>query len=145
MSLRVPRITALALSLGLAATFAGAPLAAAADGQTTQQTAQQSQQSAPDFSDQKLRNFANAAVKVVELRRAWVPKIRKAQQSDDQQKAQELTKQARQEMKAEVQAVEGITFQEYRQIANAARNDRQLQQKLSGMIKDMQKDQGGSN
>jgi hypothetical protein len=145
MSLRATRITALALSLGLATTFAGAPMATAADGQTTQQTAQQSQQSAPDFSDQKLRNFATAAVKVVELRRAWVPKIRQAQQADNQQKAQQLTKQARQEMKAEVESVEGITFQEYRQIANAARNDRQLQQKLSGMIKNMQKDQGGSN
>jgi hypothetical protein len=148
MSLRAPRITALVLGLALAGSFAAAPLsqaAAAGDGQGSAQTAQKSGQSAPDFSDEKLRNFAAAAVKVVELRQTWVPKIRKAQQAGNREKAQNLSKQARQEMQAEIKSAEGISFQEYRQIANAARNDRDLQKKLSGMIKDMQSGQGGGN
>jgi hypothetical protein len=130
MSIRFPRIAVLALGLALVAT-AGQP-ALAADGQ--QQSAQQSQQSAPDFSEQKLNAFASAAVKVSEVRRAWAPKIRKAQEGGDKQKAQKLAQQATGEMRTTIQDTDNISVKEYRQIAQAAQKDQALAKELSGIV-----------
>jgi hypothetical protein len=145
MSIRFPRIAALALGLALVAT-AGQPALAADGNKQSQQGQQQSQQAAqtPDFSEQKLNAFASAAVKVSEVRRAWAPKIRKAQQGGDKEKAQKLAQQATGEMRTTIQDTDNISVKEYRQIAQAAQQDKQLAQELSGIVKDkMQKKRQG--
>lgn len=134
MSIRFPRIAALALGLALVATAGQPALAADGQQQSAQQGQQQSQQSAPDFSDQKLNAFASAAVKVSEVRRAWAPKIRKAQQGGDKQKAQKLAQQATGEMRTTIQDTDNISVKEYRQIAQAAQNDQALAKELSGIV-----------
>lgn len=142
MSIRFTRIAALALSLALVGA-AGQP-ALAADGDT-QQAQQNSQQSASaDFSEQKLDAFANAAVKVSEVRRAWAPKIRKAQQGGNKQKAQQLAQQATGEMRTTIEQADNISVQEYQQIAQAAQQDQELAKELSGIVqqKMQQKRQG---
>ncbi|MBK1668101.1 hypothetical protein CKO28_08630 [Rhodovibrio sodomensis] len=148
MSIRITRIAALALSLALV-TAAGQPALAADGSQQAQnvqkaQNSQQSQQSAPtpDFSEQKLNAFADAAVKVSEVRRAWAPKIRKAQQGGDKQKAQQLARQATGEMRTTIQDTDNISVKEYRQIAKAAQQDKQLAQKLSSKVKEKMNNQG---
>lgn len=141
MSIRFTRIAALALGLALVAT-AGQP-ALAADGD---KQAQQSQQTAstPDFTEQKLSAFANAAVKVSEVRRAWAPKIRKAQQGGDKEKAQKLAQQATGEMRTTIEDTDNISVKEYRQIAQAAQQDEKLAKELSGMVQQkMQGKRGG--
>ena len=140
MSIRFTRIAALALGLALVAT-AGQP-ALAADGD---KQAQQSQQTAstPDFTEQKLSAFANAAVKVSEVRRAWAPKIRKAQQGGDKEKAQKLAQQATGEMRTTIEDTDNISVKEYRQIAEAAQQDEQLAKELSGMVQQKMQDKRG--
>ena len=135
MSIRITRIAALALGLALVAP-AGQPALAADGGQQGQQMSQTSQQSAPDFSEQKLEAFASAAVKVSEVRRAWAPKIRKAQQGGDKEKAQQLAQQATGEMRTTIEDSENISVKEYQQIAQAAQQDEQLAKELSGMVKE---------
>jgi hypothetical protein len=139
MSIRFTRIAALALGLALVGT-AGQPALAADGNQQSQQGQQQSQQSAPDFSEQKLNAFASAAVKVSEVRRAWAPKIRKAQQGGDKQKAQKLAQQATGEMRTTIEDTDNISVKEYRQIAQAAQQDEQLAQELSGIVKNKMQD-----
>ncbi|MDZ7713234.1 MAG: DUF4168 domain-containing protein [Rhodovibrio sp.] len=144
MSIRFTRIAALALGLALVAT-AGQPALAADGNKQSDQGQQQSQQTAstPDFTEQKLSAFADAAVKVSEVRRAWAPKIRKAQQGGDKKKAQKLAKQATGEMRTTIEDTDNISVKEYRQIAEAAQQDKQLAKELSGMVK--QKMQGKQN
>lgn len=152
MSIRFTRAAALALGLALVAT-AGQP-ALAADGnnaskQGQQQSQAQGQQNAatPDFSEQKLDAFASAAVKVSQVRRAWAPKIRQAQQGGDKKKAQSLAQQATGEMRTTIEDTENISVTEYRQIAQAAQQDKQLAQELSGIVKEkmQNKRQGQGN
>ena len=140
MSIRFTRIAALALGLALVGT-AGQP-ALAADG--TKQ-AQQSQQTAStqDFSEQKLSAFADAAVKVSEVRRAWAPKIRQAQEGGNKEKAQELAQQATGEMRTTIEDTDNISVKEYRQIAQAAQQDEQLAKELSGMVQQKMQDKRG--
>ena len=133
MSIRITRIAALALGLALVAT-AGQPAFAADGNQQGQQQSQNGQQSAPDFSEQKLDAFASAAVKVSEVRRAWAPKIRKAQQGGDKQKAQKLAQQATGEMRTTIEDTDNISVKEYRQIAQAAQKDQDLAKELSGIV-----------
>jgi hypothetical protein len=133
MSIRITRIAALALGLALFVT-AGQPAFAADGNQQGQQQSQNSQQSAPDFSERKLDAFASAAVKVSEVRRAWAPKIRKAQQGGDKQKAQKLAQQATGEMRTTIQDTDNISVKEYRQIAQAAQKDQDLAKELSGIV-----------
>jgi hypothetical protein len=144
MSQTTNRLTALALGLALAAGVAAAPTAPAiaADGQQLAQSSG-STQTAQSYSDAKLQAFAQAAVKVSEARRAWAPKIRKAQQQGNKQEAQKMADQATQEMRTQIEGVDNISVQEYRQIAKAAQNDKQLAKKLSGMVKSKMQGQQG--
>jgi UDP-2,3-diacylglucosamine pyrophosphatase LpxH len=142
MSIRFPRTAALALGLALIAAAGQPALAADGDSQQTQQSQQQA--AAPDFSQQKLDAFASAAVKVSEVRRAWAPKIRKAQQGGNKQKAQQLAQQATGEMRTTIEQADNISIKEYQQIAQAAQQDQELAKELSGIVqKKMQKKRGG--
>ncbi|MBK1698045.1 DUF4168 domain-containing protein [Rhodovibrio salinarum] len=147
MSIRVSRLAALAFSFAMIGATVGTTPAVAADGsKNANQGQQQSQQQAPtpDFSDEKLDAFADAAVKISEVRRAWTPKIRQAQQGGDKEKAQSLAEQATGEMRTTIQNTENISVKEYRQIAKAAQQDEELANELSSIVKTkMQKKRGG--
>lgn len=137
MNIRFTRIAALALGLAMVATAGQPALAADGDQSATQsQNQQQSQQSAPtpDFSEQKLDAFASAYVKVSEVRRAWTPKIRQAQQGGNKQKAQKLAKQATGEMRTAVQQADDISMKEYRQIGQAAKQDKQFAKEVASIV-----------
>ena len=148
MTTRLPRSAALALSLAVVA-IAGQP-ALAADGkqpsntgQQTQQAQQQSQNaSTPEFSDQKLNAFANAYVKVSQVRSEWAPKIRKAQESGDKDKAQTLAKQATGEMRTAVQEADNISMKEYQKIGQAAQQDKQFAQEVASVVQQKMQTKG---
>mgnify|MGYP006428397519 CR=1 FL=1 len=140
MPTRLPRSAALALSLAVVA--AAGPPAVAADGEQPSKTGEQTQQaqqkdqnaSTPEFSDQKLNAFADAYVKVSEVRRAWGPKIRKAQESGNKDKAQTLAKQATGEMRTAVQDADNISMKEYQKIGQAAQQDKQFAQEVASVV-----------
>jgi len=140
MTLTTSRLAALALSLAVIGA-AGQPALAAEDDPQAQQTAQQSG-STPEFGEQKLDAFADAAVKVSQVRSDWAPKIRKAQQNGDDQKAQELSKQATGEMRSSIEETDNISVQEYQQIAQAAQQDQNLAKELSSMMQEKMPNQG---
>jgi hypothetical protein len=54
-----------------------------------------------------------------------------------------MADQATQEMRTQIEGVDNISVQEYRQIAKAAQNDKQLAKKLSGMVKSKMQGQQG--
>lgn len=96
----------------------------------TQQTAPapQSQQPAAEFSDQKIQAFARAQNRISEIGAKWNAKLEREQKTspDDVAKARES---AHQEMVTAVVA-SGLSVEEYNQIALAAQNDPQLQQRI---------------
>lgn len=104
----------LAGSLGLAT-----PAQAAGDGQ---------------FSETKLQAFADAAVAVSEVVQTGAPAVQKAQQSGDQQKAQKLANEVRTQARDAVRSTEGISLAEYKEISKAARQNKELKQKVTKMV-----------
>jgi len=76
-------------------------------------------QSAPSFSDEQLKSFAQAAVKV-----------------------QIITQQAQMQMMQAVQSVPGVDMQTYNSIVQQAQKDPALASKISGFMKDYAKDAG---
>lgn len=103
--------------------------------QPQQPQAQQPQQQAQEFSEEKLDSFVAAAIEVEELVAEWSPKIEAAQ---DEQAAEELRAQANEELAAAIESTDGITMAEYQQIAQAARTDQQLAQRLQAIYQEKQ-------
>jgi predicted membrane metal-binding protein len=137
-----PRFTAIALAaaLGLAASGVAAP--ALAQNATTGQSGQQSgQQQTPSYSEQKLQSFANAATKISAVVREYRPQLRQAQQDGNRQQFQKLQQEAKKAMDEKIAATDGISSKEYQEIAQAAQQDKQLRQKVLGMMQ--QQGQGG--
>lgn len=143
-SLFAPRLLAVALAALIAGGIGTTPNAEAA-GSNDQQAQSQSQQATPDFSEAKLEAFTVAAVEVSTVLREWGPKVKKAQNAGDTEKAQKLAGEVRGKAKAAIQETDGITLAEYNQIAKAARNDQALNKKLTKMVRDRQGQQGGQS
>ncbi len=79
------------------------------------------------FPSEKLDSFVAAAISVEQLIQEWSPKIEGAA---DQQAAESLRQQANEELAQAIERTDGITVDEYRQIAQAARTDPGLSQRL---------------
>jgi len=90
-------------------------------------------QEAADFGDEKLRSFAQAAVKLTQIRSEYRAQMGSAE--TDQQR-QQLQQQTNQRMAQAVEATDGITIEEYNQIATASRSDEQLAEKVNEYIQD---------
>ncbi len=86
-----------------------------------------------EFGEAKLNAFAQAAAAVGELGEQWVPRI---QNAGSQTEAEKMRQEAQSEMIAAIKSTEGITFEEYRQIAQAVQKDLDLRIKLQGMLRD---------
>ena len=109
----VTRALLLAVVLGLAAS-----LPAAAQG---------------EIEEVKLEAFARAAAAVGALGERWVPRI---QNAGSEAEAERMRQEAQSEMIAAIKKTEGITVEEYRQIAQAVLKDPDLRIKLEGMLRD---------
>lgn len=134
---------ALAAVAGLAVAGVAGPAAAQNSGnqQLAQQSGQQSQQQTPNYSDAKLQSFAVAATKVRTVMQEYRPQLKQAQQNENREQFEQLRKQARSEVEAKIAGTDGISSREYQQIAQDARNDQKLREKLLGMM-EAQQNQG---
>lgn len=114
-----PRLAAaLALAVAIVLT-AGAPVRAEAE-----------------YSDAKLKSFVVAALEVNRLVDQWEPKIRSAK---DQQQAAQMTEQANAELVAAVERTDGITLDEYNEIATAVQRDEALSKRVYDIASSMKK------
>jgi len=86
------------------------------------------------ISEAKLESFAHAAMAVNEVIDRWRPQI-EAAGSDEQ--AEAMAEQANAEVRAAVTDTQGITVEEYVQIAEAARADPGLMERINTLITDM--------
>ena len=127
---------ALATVAGLAAAGVAGPAAAQNSG--NQQSGQQSQQQTPNYADAKLESFAVAATKVRTVMEEYRPQLRQARQNQDREQFEQIRMQARSEVEQKIAATDGISTREYQQIAQDARNDEKLREKLMGMMKAQQ-------
>lgn len=132
------------IAVAFAAVIAGAagtaaPVQAADSG--NQQAQNSSQQSTPDFSDAKLEAFAMAAAEVSALMQQWAPKVKEAQKAGEKEKAQKLAGEVRSKAKSAIEKTDGITLAEYTKIAQAARQDKDLNAKVMRMVQAQQKEQ----
>lgn len=102
-----------------------------------QEAAQQSQQSAPqtiEVSDQQLQQFADAQMEIASIQKDFRSRL---QNVEDPQKAQELQREANEEMTTAVEEV-GLDVESFNQIAMSIQNDPELQQELTQMLQEQQ-------
>ncbi len=117
-------MTLIRRSLALLATLAFAAFA------TTGQ-AQEAAPAAPAFSEAKLEAFANAAVNVSHVMRAWRDRVQSAQGEDEQTA---MIEKANQEIEQAISATDGITLDEYQAIAATAQNDPAFAEQLKARV-----------
>ncbi|RFF32243.1 DUF4168 domain-containing protein [Wenzhouxiangella sediminis] len=102
-----------------------------------QEAAQQSRQSAPqtiEVSDQQLQQFADAQMEIASIQKDFRSRL---QNVEDPQKAQELQREANEEMTTAVEEV-GLDVESFNQIAMSIQNDPELQQELTQMLQEQQ-------
>ena len=126
---------ALVAAAALAVSAPGLAMAQQQAPQPQQQQAPQEQQEQLQFSDAQLDSFVEAASEVEQLVAEWSPKIEAAQ---DEQAAEELRAQANEQLASAIEGTEGISMDEYQQIAQAARSDQQLAQRLQAIYQEKQ-------
>jgi len=117
--LPVAILAAAALAFGGALT---APMAA--------KTAQA--QESGSYSNEKLRSFAQAAIKLGKIRSDYQAEMGSLETDEERRQLQQQTNQR---MAQAVQQTDGISIEEYNEIATASRSDEQLAKKVNEMIK----------
>lgn len=90
-------------------------------------------QEAGDFSDDKLQSFAEAAIKLSQIRSEYQAEMG-SMESD--QERQQLQQQTNQRMAQAVEETDGINIEEYNEIATASQADEELAEKVNEYIKD---------
>lgn len=85
------------------------------------------------FSDEKLKSFAEAAVKLGQIRSEYRAQMGEAE--SDEQRAQ-LQQETNQRMAQAVEETPGISVQEYNTIASASRTDEELAEKIQTYIQE---------
>jgi hypothetical protein len=86
---------------------------------------------AEDYSDQQLRSFAVAAIDVNRLSGEWRSRIDQASSEDE---ALRLRQEANAEILAVIEAAEGVSPEEYLQIAQEAQEDEALRARIAEII-----------
>lgn len=99
-------------------------------GQGQQGQAQQQQPETIDVSDAQLEQFADAQTQIADIQEDFSGRL---QDVEDPEKANELQREANEEMTAAVEDA-GLDVESFNQIAMAIQNDPELQEKLSEMI-----------
>lgn len=86
------------------------------------------------YSDAKLQSFADAVLAVNAVVEQWRPQI---QGAPNETGAEQMAQEANEEMRAAVAGTEGITVDEYQQIAQAAQTDAQLMARIDQVLQGM--------
>ena len=86
-----------------------------------------------EYSDSKLQSFADAVLAVNAVVEQWRPQIQAAPNETD---AEQMAQRANQEMRAAVAGTEGITVEEYQEIAQAAQTDPQLMARIDQVFQE---------
>jgi outer membrane murein-binding lipoprotein Lpp len=86
-----------------------------------------------EYSDTKLQSFADAVLAVNAVVEQWRPQIQAAPSETD---AEQMAQQANDEMRAAVAGTEGITVEEYQEIAQAAQTDPQLMARIDQVFQE---------
>ena len=120
-----------ALSLIAAAAFLGAPWIAPAVGQGVEEYADAQEQ--PAFTENTVRQFAQAAVQVQAIGQEYHPQLQAAQ-SDAERNA--IRQKASDRMVTAIRQ-EGISLEVYNQIAAAARTNPELDNQISRLMDDV--------
>ena len=84
-------------------------------------------------SDAKIHAFLTAAMSVNEVIEEWTPRVEGA---ESQEAADDLAAQANAEIKAVIEGTDGISTNEYMQIAEAARTDPKLSARIERIFKE---------
>lgn len=92
--------------------------------------------SSQNFSDDKLKSFAVAYLQVDRVTQEYLPKLKQAKDTGAQQKVRE---EAGQKMVQAVESSNGISVNEYNQIAQSAQTDPELASKLTKYIQEADK------
>ncbi|WP_418591721.1 DUF4168 domain-containing protein [Ponticoccus sp. (in: a-proteobacteria)] len=96
---------------------------------------------AVDFSDAELQSFVEAASEIAEIRQEFAAQIQGAQ---DGETVKELQEQALTEMRAAIDATDGIDVEQYNAIGAASQSDSEVNERLTAMMQQhMQKQDNG--
>lgn len=98
------------------------------------QPGMQQQQQTIEVSDQQLQQFADAQMEIAGIQQDFSGRL---QEVEDPEKAQELQRQANEEMTTAVEDA-GLDVESFNQIAMAIQNDPELQQQLTQMLQEQQ-------
>jgi len=79
-----------------------------------------------DVSQEQIQAFAAAMVEVQQLGQEWTQKM---QQTEDQEELSQMQQQAQEEMMGAIED-QGMTVEEYNEIATAAQQDQELAQQI---------------
>ncbi len=90
-------------------------------------------QAQESFSDDKIQSFAQAAVKLIDIRSQYQSQMNNA--SNDEERAQ-IQQQTNQLMTSTVEETPGISVQEYNQIAQESRSNEALAERINTYIKE---------
>ncbi|EAQ01740.1 hypothetical protein OB2597_14891 [Pseudooceanicola batsensis HTCC2597] len=104
--------------------------------------AEASQEDMMSFSDAQLESFADATLKLQEVRSTYVPQLQNA--SDDAER-QEIAQEANTAMVAAVRAADGITVETYNAISRLAQTDEELNQRLVSMVQQRMQTEPGAD
>jgi predicted nucleic acid-binding Zn ribbon protein len=126
----IPAALMAALMLG-AAIVAGAAVATDARAQSAAPGEQQLPAGRKDFSEQDLKSYASAAVKVQDVSTKWQEKLKTTK---GPAAGEDIQKQAEQEAVAVVKQ-EGLTVEKYNRIALATENDPEIRNKVMSYMK----------
>ncbi|NIJ42737.1 hypothetical protein FHS78_003042 [Parvibaculum indicum] len=97
-----------------------------------------SQQEAPHYAPAKLKAFAKTALQVQQINKAAKEKFQGASSKDEQETIQ---KEAYADLKSAITS-QGMTLEEYNEIASAAQSNKDLRQRITNYMMKMQ-DSGG--
>lgn len=114
--------TGLAISLALSG---GAAIPAMA------QDAPAASAEASGYSDEKLQSFVNAAIAVSDIQREAVASLEKL---DDEAQQQTVVEEANAKMEQAIESTDGITLDEYVEVAAAAESDPALRKRLETIM-----------
>lgn len=117
MQFRTRKLRTLVLATVFAAPFAWAPLVSADLG---------GEAPAVDVSDAEIAAFASAMGEVQQIGQEWTQRM---QEAEGEQEVAEMRQQAQEEMVGAIES-EGLSVEEYNEIATAAQQDQELAQRI---------------
>ncbi|MEQ8964497.1 MAG: DUF4168 domain-containing protein [Azospirillaceae bacterium] len=96
----------------------------------------------PELSDAKLESYVVAAIDVTRLIEQWQPRLQSAREAGDTEAFTSLRDQANDQLTTAVEDAEGISIEEYQAITAAARQDRELLDRIRSMMAEVAPQEG---